>query len=296
MDRVYLWLFYIFRFFTRITPRFITNAFISTIAFLVSLLNNKHRRVAELNLDIAFGNKKSPSEKKLLIRRAYKGLLFTLIDFVKNQGIEKEELDKKIEFKDAHFLQDALKENRKVIIMTAHYGNWELLSLSIASKFTPLSIVGRDLDSKVMNEILVKNREQFDVELLSKTGAMKGMVKALKQNRPIGILVDQNTNDNEGVIVNFFGEKVRHTPSVAVLARKFDALIIPAFIHTYDYNDYIVTFYEPIEFEESENKEDDIVRCVQKQSDITQHIIEKKPDEWFWFHKRWKYTREKDYK
>ena len=67
--------------------------------------------------------------------------------------------------------------------MTAHYGNWELLALAIAAKFGSLSIVGRPLDSKVMNKILERNREQFDIELIPRKGAMRPLIKALK-DRP----------------------------------------------------------------------------------------------------------------
>ena len=168
------------------------------------------------------------------------------------------------------------------------------MSLSIAAKFTPLSIVGRDLDSSVMNKILTKNREQFDIELLSKSGAMKGMVKALKNNRPIGLLVDQNTKESEGILIDFFGKKARHTPSAAILASKFNAIIIPAFIRTYDHKNYEVEFYDEIICES--NSQEDIKSCVQAQADITQKIIEEKPEEWFWLHQRWKNQYEELYK
>ena len=223
-------------------------------------------------------------------------MIFNLADFVRNQGATKEEVLDKVTFKNEHYLEEALKNGRKIILTTAHYGNWELLSLSIAAQFTPLSIVGRDLDSGVMNEILTANREQFNVELLSKSGAMKGMMKALKVNRTVGILVDQNTASNEGLLIDFFDKKARHTPSAAILSRKFDALLIPAFIKTYDHKNYVVEFYEPFETNNSENKDKDILNSVNQQAKVTQKIIEDKPDEWFWLHQRWKNQYEELYK
>lgn len=296
MDRLYLVTFYIFKFFAKIVPFFIMNFFIKLISFVLSNINNKHVRVALLNLDIAFKNSFDKSTKKQILFNTIKNMLFTLIDFTRNQGASKKDILSKISFQNENYLENALENNEKIIIMTAHYGNWELLSLGIAAKFTPLSVVGRDLDSKIMNEILIENREQFDIELLSKKGAMKGMLSALKVARPVGILVDQNTNDDESVIVDFFSEKVRHTPSIALLAKKFNAVIIPAFISTNDNKKYTVKFYSPFYFNDSGNKEQDIINCVQKQALITEKVISEKPDEWFWFHKRWKYTHEKQYK
>lgn len=296
IDYFYLALFYSFRFIIKYTPKFILNPFFTFLSFVIFKIDKKHRKVAKVNLDLAFESKYTEDEKMALIRKYYKNILFILADFVKNQGATKEEILKKVTFENEEILTKYLKQNKRIITMTAHYGNWELLSLAVAAKFTPLSIVGRDLDSSVMNKILMKNREQFDIEILSKSGAMKGLIKALKNNRPVGLLVDQNTKSNEGELVDFFSKKARHTPSAAILAKKFDAVIIPAFITTHDnYETYVIKFYEPILYDENDD-ENSLLKCIQAQADVTQKAIEEKPDEWFWLHKRWKNQYEYLYK
>lgn len=296
MDSVYLALFHTFRFFIKFTPKFIMNPSLNTLASLIYSVNKKHRKIAKVNLDLAYEDRISEDKKTSIIKGCYKNLVYTLADFIKNQGASKDEILNKVSFENEHIIQKAIDENRKIIIVTAHYGNWELLSLGIAAKLTPLAVVGRDLDSGVMNKILTKNREQFDVELLSKSGAMKGMVKSLKSNRPVGLLVDQNTKESEGILIDFFGKKARHTPSVAILAKKFDAVIIPAFIQTNDYENYVIRFFDEIKMQNSDDKEKDIEACVQAQANITQKIIEEKPEEWFWLHQRWKNQYEHLYK
>ena len=296
MDSIYLAIFYVFRFFIKFTPKFIINPILNFLAFLIYSVDKKHRKIAKVNLDLAYEDRISEEEKIDITKKCYKNLIYTLADFIKNQGATKEEILEKVSFENSEIIEKAISENKRIIIVTAHYGNWELLSLSVAAKYTPLAIVGRDLDSKVMNKILTKNREQFDIELLSKSGAMKGMVKSLKSNRPVGLLVDQNTKESEGILIDFFGKKTRHTPSVAVLAKKFDAIIIPAFIQNTNEDSFVVKFFEPIQVDNSDDKEKDIRKCVQAQADITQKIIEDKPEEWFWLHKRWKNQYESMYK
>lgn len=296
MDSIYLGLFYTFRFITLYTPKCIMDFILKSGAIFFYTIDKKHRKIAKANLDLTYEDKISEDEKINIIKGCYKNLIYTLADFIRNQGATKEEVLNKVSFKNEDLLTSLIKQNRKIIIMTAHYGNWELLSLAIAAKLTPLSIVGRDLESEVMNKILTKNREQFDVELLSKSGAMKGMLTALKKNRPVGILVDQNTKNEEGILIDFFGKKARHTPSAAVLAKKFDAVIIPAFIKSMDNESYEIEFYESFEVANSEDKEKDILECVQKQADITEEVIKSKPNEWFWLHKRWKNQYEHIYK
>jgi len=67
-----------------------------------------------------------------------------------------------------------------------------------------------------------------------------------------------------------------------------EAPILPVFITTNNYEHFDITFHEPFFTAKTENTEKDILESVQKQATITQKIIEAKPDEWFWFHRRWK--------
>jgi KDO2-lipid IV(A) lauroyltransferase len=265
------------------------------LAVFIYTIDKKHRKIAHVNLDLAYGDTLPNEQKEKIVKATYLNLMLLLIDFIKNQGISKEDLLEKVTFENETVLEDALKNDQKIILMTAHYGNWELLPLSIAAKFGPLTGVGRKLDSNVMDQILNKNRQQFDIEMLDKKGAMRDMISVLKNNRMLGLLVDQNTSENEGILVDFFGKPVRHTPAAAILARRFDALIIPAFITTNDYSHYKITFYEPIETDKTEDKDKDISDSVQKQAKITEEIIRKKPEEWFWLHKRWKNQFEERY-
>ncbi|MGN8592023.1 UNVERIFIED_CONTAM: lauroyl acyltransferase, partial [Campylobacter jejuni] len=81
-------------------------------------------------------------------------------------------------FDNEEILTQALKEQKGVIFATAHYGNWELLSLAYAAKFGAISIVGKQLKSQRMTELLAKNRTQFDIELIDKKGGLRKMLSA----------------------------------------------------------------------------------------------------------------------
>lgn len=294
-DIFYVTLFYSFKFFIWILPNRMMVYIAKGLAAFIYTIDKKHRKIAMVNLDLAYGDTLSNRKKEKIVKASYLNLMLLLVDFIKNQGISKEDLLEKVTFENESVLENALKNDQKIILITAHYGNWELLPLSLAAKFGPLTGVGRKLDSNVMDQILSKNRQQFDIEMLDKKGAMRDMINVLKKNRMLGLLVDQNTSENEGILVDFFGKPVRHTPAAAILARRFDALIIPAFITTDDYSHYKITFYDAIKTEKTEDKDKDILDSVQKQSKITEEIIRKKPEEWFWLHKRWKNQFEECY-
>ncbi len=296
MDRIYYISFSIFRFIVRKTPDFIQQPILNSLAHLAYLIDKRHRKIAFTNLDFAFENSLSKEEKTKIVKRCYKNLVYNLADFVKNQGINKEELKQKVKVKNEHYVKEAEKSGKKIIFITAHYGNWELTGLYTGAFYGPITTVGRVLDSKVMNEILKKNREQFDIKIVDKMGAMKTLIKDIKSGRRLGLLVDQNTASNEGELIEFFGKEARHTPAAAIIARKFDALIIPVFITTNDFKKYTLTFYKPIETPKTQNAKEDILKSVQEQAKITEKVIREKPEEWFWFHRRWKNRYEHIYK
>ena len=294
-DMLYVSLFYSFKFIIWLLPDVLLRQILKLLARVLYAIDRKHRHIAKVNLDLAYEETLSEEKKIDIIKATYLNLLFMLVDFVRNQGISKEKLLQKVTFHNTSVIKEALQKEQKIILVTAHYGNWELLPLSLAAEYGPLTGVGRKLDSSVMDNILKKNREQFNIEMIEKKGAMREMIDVLKHNRMLGLLVDQNTSENEGILVDFFGKPVRHTPAASILARRFDAVILPAFISSVSSEKYEITFYDPIYTQKTENKEQDIRDSVQKQAKITEEIIRQNPKEWFWLHKRWKNKFEEKY-
>jgi len=296
LDHFYLFSFKLFVILVKYTPSAVLDTIINFFAFLAYKIDVRHKKIARVNLDLAYGKDMGDLEKRAIIKKSYKNLLYTMRDFVENQGISEEKLLQKVTIHNEHFYTDVKQEGKGVIFLTAHYGNWELLPLCMGATFGKLWGVGRNLDSQKMNEVLQKNRNQFNVHMLEKSGALRGLLKALKNGENVGLLVDQNTSAKEGILIDFFGKLARHTPSAALIARKTGTPIIPAFITTDDYKNYDITFYEPIITDKTDSSEEDIKKSVQAQADITQKAIEAKPDEWFWFHRRWKNQYEEFYK
>ncbi|MDX1809430.1 MAG: lipid A biosynthesis lauroyl acyltransferase [Sulfurospirillaceae bacterium] len=296
LDYFYLTVFKIFVLTIKYTPTFITNAVLNCLAKIAYMLDKKHRKIARVNLDLAYEDSMSEEEKTRIIKKCYKNLLYNLRDFVENQNITGEQLLNKVNVHNKDKYLQAKNSGKNIIFITAHYGNWELLPLFVGASLGTLWGVGRKLDSPRMNQILQNNREQFNVHMLEKQGAMKGLLRAIKNKENIGLLVDQNTSEKDGILIEFFGKLARHTPSATLIARKTGAIIVPAFITTNDYKTYDITFYDPIVTKRTADIDEDIRQSVQAQADVTQKAIEKKPDEWFWLHRRWKNQYEELYK
>ena len=257
------------------------------LALLIYRYHKHYYLIARTNLDFIYQERLSSNKKEQIIKDMFFNLAQNLGSFIENQNISKERLLEKVTFKNDKILLDAIASNRPIIFITAHQSNWEILPIAISAKYQPLVGVGRPLKQPWLDKVLKKNRQQFDIEMISKHGAMIKMVKTVKAKKLLGLLVDQNL---EGIEVEFFGKKTIHTHTAAILALKYDAIVIPAFITRIDFEKYEATFYEPITIEKSGNEEQDIINHTQKQAAITQKVIEQSPHEWLWIHRRWKQT------
>lgn len=296
MDRLYLAGFYTLKFLIFILPSSLQNLLAKFLAFAFMKLKKKRFHIVMTNLDLAFGETKTKEEKLEIAKKCYYNFAKYLgINFILNQNTTKQKILEQVVFKNEHFLLDAMKSGRPIIVTTAHFGQWEIFGLAVAAHFGPSSVLGRKLDSSVMDKILRANRAQFDVELIDKDGGAKDILKALKARRIVGILVDQNTAPKDGIKVQFFGKDVLHTPAASVLAQKTNALIINAFIYQKGENLNEICFEQPIDIS-TFNKEDAVQKATQMQCSACEEMVRARPEEYFWFHQRFKRFYENEYK
>lgn len=296
MDRIYLAGFYTLKFLIFILPSSLQNLLAKFLAFAFMKLKKKRFHIVMTNLDLAFGETKTKEEKLEIAKKCYYNFAKYLgINFILNQNTTKQKILEQVVFKNEHFLLDAMKSGRPIIVTTAHFGQWEIFGLAVAAHFGPSSVLGRRLDSSVMDKILRANRSQFDVELIDKDGGAKDILKALKARRIVGILVDQNTAPKDGIKVQFFGKDVLHTPAASVLAQKTNALIINAFIYQKGENLNEICFEQPIDIS-TFDKEDAVQKATQMQCSACEEMVRARPEEYFWFHQRFKRFYENEYK
>ena len=296
MDRLYLAGFYTLKFLIFILPSSLQKMLAKFLAFAFMKLKKKRFHVVMTNLNLAFGETKSKEEKLEIAKKCYYNFAKYLgINFILNQNTTKQKILEQVVFKNEHFLLDAMKSGRPIIVTTAHFGQWEIFPLAVAAHFGPSSVLGRKLDSSVMDKILRANRSQFDVELIDKDGGAKDILKALKARRIVGILVDQNTAPKDGIKVQFFGKDVLHTPAASVLAQKTNALIINAFIYQKGENLNEICFEQPIDIS-TFDKEDAVQKATQMQCSACEEMVRARPEEYFWFHQRFKRFYENEYK
>ncbi len=289
LDYVYLGLYKFFSFVIWILPESFIRAIVKGIAWSAYTLSSRRRTIIHNNLDLAFEDSLNENEKKEIGIRAFINLINTTFGLMKRDKMKIDEVMENITFEGAEIVEKYQAEGKKFMFISGHYGNWELIGPAIAERFDlNFVVVGRKLDSEVMDTVLKESREKFNVELVYKKGALRGCISAINKGKVIGILTDQSIRKSQSTDVIFFGHKATHSPIASVLARKFEMDIIPIYISTDDYQHYTIKIYTPIKYIKTENQEEDLAILTQAQADVMESVIRENPKQWFWMHKRWK--------
>ena len=288
------YLYKIFQFFFRYTPNILIKYFLLLLARLLFLFNKEHRFIADVNLNLAYKNTLTKEQKSDIVYKSYKSLMFNLFEYMENQYISKDELLAKATITNENVILDAIKQKRKIIFVTAHYGGWELAIPYIALKYGTLAVVNKKMKNEYINNMYIQARDRNNIIMLDKTVAAKGMIKAFKNDQFVAIAIDQNTSN--GVEIDFFGSHAMATDAPARLALKFDAVIIPVFAVCKGFREYDLKIYDAIDTKLFEYKSEDIIQeLTQKQHSIIEQQIRDIPEQWFWQHKRWKHHNRKLY-
>ena len=252
---------------------------LSKLWFVVYYLDFVRKPIVFKNLDIAFP-KKSKKEKRKIAKNTYKNFLSFFEDTI---GFEKNPKKyNEIKIIGENYLTQALNSAKPVILVTAHFGNWEITPKFIVRKYKKkMAVVMREIENPKINRFFKQIRANENIKLINKKSGAKEIMKAiLKEKRILGVLIDQHTKNKDAPVINFF-IPTHFNPAVSKLAKATKAVVIPGFCYK-EKGEYV------IEFKKSKTFEGDIKGFTQWQSNEIENMIKRYPDEYYWFHNRWK--------
>lgn len=185
-------------------------------------------------------------------------------------------------------LRAAVKMGRGVVFVTGHIGNWEVMGAAVASIF-PLSVVAAPIEPEQMNNMIVGLRAQMGVRtiLRGRSGASRELIRVFRENRVLGILIDQDT-DVEGAFVEFMGRPAWTPVAAAQMALKFNAAVVFGFIHRERDGRHTIFIEGPLKLIRSGQEEEDIVSNTALFTRKIEEAIRMAPEQWVWMHRRWR--------
>ena len=180
----------------------------------------------------------------------------------------------------------AKAKGKGVLIATAHFGNWEFSAFSHALMTESMGVMVRPLDNSIIDDFVERMRSLSGNKLIYKKDGARSVLKALKANEAVGILIDQNTSLSEGVFVNFFGRPACANSGFVKLAHHSGAPVIPGYaLWNKTTRRYDLHFHEEIPMT------GDVATDTQNLHSFWESVIRKNPDQWMWIHRRWKTQR-----
>ncbi len=271
----------------RALPRSTALAMMRGFGSLAFTLAGKEREKTIRHLTWAYGQEKSAAEIERMGRAVFRNLAAAAADAFRLPKILDAGINTLVKSKGAERLRQAYDRGKGVIVLTGHFGNWELFGAWVAQNGYPTKVVGRNAYDPRLDRLIVNMRNQAGYTNIARGKGTRELVRALHDHYCIGMLVDQDTKV-EGVFVDFFGRPAHTAVGPVILARKFGAAILPAFIHREPDDTYLIEFDEEIILEKSEDEEKDLLINTQKISDAYERAIRRFPEQWVWMHERWK--------
>lgn len=230
---------------------------------------------------------KSVAEIKKIARGNYQNLGMNVLEHLRIPTLSNEEIRCIVNLADEEILVQALERKRGVIIVGGHFGNWEYSSSALSANGYRFGVVVAKISNKYIDNKINEHRETTGGVMIPKRSSTKAVIRILRENGTVGMLIDQNQKRG-GTFINFFGRPCSTAKGPALLALKTGASII-FFAAIRQSDGAIKVVFEPVDIDyqagaTEENIHDIIQRCTSR----LEHYSRLYPDQWFWMHRRWK--------
>jgi KDO2-lipid IV(A) lauroyltransferase len=254
------------------------------------LLMKRHRDRAMDNLRPALGERYTERQLRTIARRSFEHFAqLYLVELVMTPRLIT--LWSWARYVQLHNLTPALREllaDRGVIMLTAHFGNFELLGFLLARLGLPLTAVMRPLDNPLLNEFLVTTRAAGGVDLLYKKQAVETADEIIASGGTLCFISDQDAG-RKGVFADFFGRKASWYKSIGLLAMQHRVpLVIGSATRQRPGFHYGITVERIIQPEEWDDRDDPLMWITQTFSHALEAGIRRHPEQYLWMHRRWK--------
>ncbi|OIO34766.1 MAG: hypothetical protein AUJ70_00280 [Candidatus Omnitrophica bacterium CG1_02_40_15] len=250
--------------------------------------NLKRRMIAYANLKAAFPEKSS-SDLKRINRAHFENLGMNVIELLKLPFMAKDYLKRHVKLENVDSLKFSMEQGKGVIVLTAHFGNWEIASLVASLNGYTMSVFAREQKYERLNNLLNQFRQSTGCKVITKGFSIKDIIRTLNDNGIVAMLSDQDAGAN-GVFVNFFNRPASTAQGIIAFGSKTGAEILPSFIWRVGVDKHIARVGDPFKLVNTGDKEKDVKVNLQRIVDILEDYIRKFPEQWLWAHKRWKST------
>jgi KDO2-lipid IV(A) lauroyltransferase len=246
------------------------------------------RRLTFDNLRRAFPDASEEELTKIGLE-CYQSLFVSMLEIYWFERLTPQNLERIMTIISPEVLEKAREQGKGVILITAHFGNWELgaVRVGLAAK-APLTVIVQEQSNRYVNDFINRARAVFGNRPVLMRDAPREIIRALRRNEFVGIVADQSAA-REAVRVRFFGRMAPTHDGPAVFCLRTGAPIIMAYA-TRLANGLYAAKLEEVDLSGIEGTDEEKIREItQRHASALEAYIRKYPGQWLWLHKRWKH-------
>jgi len=267
-------------------PDALVDAWGTALGLTFYALDRAHRRVALTNLEQCFPNR-APAERRAIARATFGHFGRVLLRLLTFSALTPEQMLARAEYEGDERVRLAYAQGKGVLFFTGHFGFWECQAMAHAVKLRPIGVLARTLDNAPLNDLLERMRTKTGNSVIYRQGAVRRVLKTLAAGEGVALLIDQHMHSPDAIWVNFFRRPAATTSSLAALALRTGAAVIPVFAHPLPGGRYRFVYEAPVEPPKEDGPEA-IREFTQRCTDVLEMHVRKRPDLWLWMHRRWR--------
>lgn len=260
----------------------------AAVATFIYFVDWKRRRVGLHNLAIAFPDK-TPAQLRAILRCAYRNIGRSAAEAIHLLELNPRSARDYVRIEDPERWQQAVNRPGGAIVVTAHFGSWELLAYAQGLFGRPVTIVHKSFPNPLVDHVVNYIRARAGTRYLRKRRAAREALRALRDGAVLVTPVDQNQRRHDGVFVDLFGVPACTTSGPARLALRTGVPIVPAFlVRDGESDQHRLIVLPDIEPAQTGDRAADITATMQRCSDVVEQMLRQYPEQWIWFHRRWR--------
>jgi KDO2-lipid IV(A) lauroyltransferase len=265
-------------------------AFARFVAWAIYYIDARHRKVAIENLQCAFGDRYSPAERDQMVRAVYEHFCMMVVEMLHiPRKLHATTWRRHIKLVNHGNVLSRLLQGGPFVMLTGHFGNWEMAGYLFGVFGFPPHSVARTLDNPYLDDFLRSFRERTGQKLIPKHGGYEQTLEVLQSGRVLSFLADQDAGQR-GLFVDFFGRPASTHKAIALLAIQHQAPVAVGYARRIGPGfRYEVGLSELIDPAGLPGTADDARLLTQRFTTALEQAIRRNPDQYFWLHRRWKH-------
>lgn len=256
-------------------------------------IDRRHYREVVERMKICF--QKPEKEIHHLAKLFYRHLGILVIELFRMPFIGQRHIQKLVSDKNVDVLKEVLQEGKGCIVVTGHFANWEYAGLAIASYGLPACPVAKPLKDSDMNRFFNSCRQRTGAVVIGQQNAYKELLRALRENKMVIMLLDYDTSPEKGgIFVPFFNRLASTIPTAAILHLKTQApIVVSRLKRDLDEVHFSIEIDQIIRGSDKDSKSEQIIDISTKINESFERFITDSPPEWLWFQRRWRFDPNK---